>query len=74
MAETLMIVQIYNCTGRSILAVVVFHGMMNFTGEWLRISQDMYPLLLTGNVLIAMLLIRLWKRERTAETDIRLNP
>jgi hypothetical protein len=62
--QTLLIVQVYNCTGRSILAVLIFHGMMNFTGEWLRISPDMYPFMLTGNLLAAVLLVLWWNRKK----------
>jgi len=51
--HTLLIVQVYNRTRRSILAVLIFHGLMNFTGEWLRISRDMYPFILSGNVFVA---------------------
>ncbi|APE29631.1 abortive infection protein [Halomonas aestuarii] len=60
--HTLLIVHVYHRTGRSILAVLIFHGMMNLTGEWLRISPDMYPFMLWGNVLLAVLLILLWRR------------
>lgn len=52
--------QIYNRTGRSILAVLVFHAMMNFTGEWLRISPDMYPFMLAGNAMAALLIVLWW--------------
>lgn len=62
--QTLLIVQVYNRTGRSILAVLIFHGMMNFTGEWLRISPDMYPFVLTGNLLAAVLLVIWWNRKK----------
>jgi hypothetical protein len=62
--QTLLIVQVYNRTDRSILAVLIFHGMMNFTGEWLRISPDMYPFMLTGNVLAAVLLVLWWNRKK----------
>jgi membrane protease YdiL (CAAX protease family) len=62
--QTLLIVQVYNRTGRSILAVLIFHGMMNFTGEWLRISPDMYPFMLIGNLLAAVLLIFWWNRKK----------
>lgn len=54
--QTLLIVQVYNRTCRSVLAVVVFHGMMNFTGEWWRILAQMYPFVLFGNILVAMIL------------------
>jgi membrane protease YdiL (CAAX protease family) len=53
--HTVLIAWVYNNTGRSILAVLVFHGLMNFTGEWLRISQDMYPFMLIGTVLVALI-------------------
>jgi membrane protease YdiL (CAAX protease family) len=55
--HTLLIAFLYNHTRRSILAVLVFHGVMNFTGEWLRISRDMYPFMLTGAVAVALLVI-----------------
>lgn len=59
---TLLIAYVYFQTKRSILAVLVFHGMMNFTGEWLRISPDMYPFMLTGNLLMALLVILAWQK------------
>ena len=62
--QTLLIVQVYNRTDRSILAVLIFHGMMNFTGEWLRISPDMYPFMLTGNLLAAVLLVLWWNKTK----------
>ncbi|WP_372966321.1 CPBP family intramembrane glutamic endopeptidase [Marinobacter sp.] len=62
--QTLLIVQVYNRADRSILAVLIFHGMMNFTGEWLRISPDMYPFMLIGNLLAAVLLVLWWNRKK----------
>ena len=62
--HTLMLMHIYNLTGRSILAVVIFHGMMNFTGEWLRISPAMYPFMLTGNMLVALIVVWWWRGYR----------
>lgn len=62
--HTLLIVHVYNCTRRSILAVLIFHGMMNFTGEWLRISPDMYPFMLAGNILAAFVVVLWWQRGR----------
>ncbi len=59
--HTLLIVHVYNRTNRSILAALVFHGMMNFTGEWLRISPGMYPFMLSGNVLMALLVVLTWQ-------------
>lgn len=62
---TLLIVQVYNHTERSILAVLIFHGMMNFTGEVLGISAEMYPFVLSGYALLAMFLVMIWRRQRT---------
>ncbi|GAB3031674.1 CPBP family intramembrane glutamic endopeptidase [Bowmanella dokdonensis] len=64
LCQTLLLVQVYNQTNRSILAVLIFHGMMNFTGEWLRISSDMYPFMLSGNVLAAALLLIWWNNKK----------
>ncbi len=64
--QSLMIVLVYNRTNRSILAVLIFHGMMNFTGEWLRISPQMYPFLLYGNIFVAMILVVYWQTHKRA--------
>ena len=60
---TLLIVQVYNATGRSILAVLIFHAMMNFTGEVLGITSGMYPFVLSGYVLAALAVVLFWRRE-----------
>ncbi len=60
--DTLMIAFVYCHTGRSILAALVFHAMMNFTGEWLRISPDMYPFMLSGKVLMALVIVLVWRQ------------
>ena len=60
---TLLIVQVYNHTQRSILAVLIFHGMMNFTGELLGISAEMYPFVLSGYAVLAMILLLQWRRQ-----------
>jgi hypothetical protein len=71
--HTLLIAHVYNGTRRSILAVLIFHGLMNFTGEWLRISPDMYPFILSGNVFLALFLIALWQKVKVIDTDIKPN-
>lgn len=58
---TLLITHVYHRTGRSILAVLVFHGMMNFTGELLGISAAMYPFVLSGYLVLALLLLWRWR-------------
>jgi membrane protease YdiL (CAAX protease family) len=50
--HTLLIVWVYNGTNRSILAVLLFHGMMNFTGEFLGLAPEMFPFMLAGTFLV----------------------
>jgi len=61
---TLLITQVYNKTARSILAVLIFHAMMNFTGEVLGISSDMYPFVLSGYVVAAVALLLHWRHQQ----------
>lgn len=58
--DTVLIVWIYERTGRSILAALLFHGMMNLTGEVLAITAEMYPFVLTGHALAAGAVILWW--------------
>ena len=60
--QTLLIVWVYNGTSRSVLAVLLFHGMMNFTGEFLGLASEMFPFLLLGNLLAATVLVSSWRR------------
>lgn len=52
--HALLITYVYNRSNRSLLAVLLFHAMMNFTGEWLRILPKMYPFMLTGTLAAAI--------------------
>ena len=51
--HTLLIVWVYNSTNRSILAVLLFHGMMNFSGELLGLAPEVFPFMLLGNLIAA---------------------
>jgi hypothetical protein len=51
--HTLLIVWVYNGTSRSILVVLVFHAMMNFTGEFLGLAPEIFPFMLVGNFVAA---------------------
>lgn len=51
--QTVLIVWVYNGTGRSILAVLLFHALMNFTGEFLGLAPEIFPYMLVGSVLAA---------------------
>jgi membrane protease YdiL (CAAX protease family) len=51
---------IYNNTGGSILAVVLFHGMINFTGELLELSPRADLLTYALWVLVAVVIVRFW--------------
>ncbi len=64
--HTLLIVWVYNGTKRSILAAILFHGMMNFTGEFLGLAPDVFPLLLVGNLVVASVLVLAWSRRDAA--------
>ncbi len=55
--QTLLIVWVYNSTNRSILAVLLFHGMMNFTGEFLGIAPEIFPFMLVGNLIAAIAVV-----------------
>jgi membrane protease YdiL (CAAX protease family) len=68
---TLLIVQVYNHTQQCILAVSIFHGMMNFTGEVLGISASMYPFILSGYALLGMLLVLIWQCQKTGSIPSR---
>ncbi len=60
-------VLVYNSTGQWFIAVMLFHGMMNFTGELPGISSDMYPILLSGFAVLALLLLIFWSKDRLVE-------
>lgn len=60
--QTLLIVWVYNETGRSVLAVLLFHGMMNFTGEFLGLAAEIFPVMLVGNLLAATVVVSRWQR------------
>jgi membrane protease YdiL (CAAX protease family) len=62
--HTLLVVWVYNGTNRSILAAILFHGMMNFTGEFLGLAPDVFPLLLVGNLVVASILVLAWSWSR----------
>lgn len=64
-AETVVYVWVWERTGRSILAVLVFHAMMNLSGEFLGITADMYPFMLVGAVAAAVAVLASWRRRAT---------
>ncbi|AEJ19709.1 CPBP family intramembrane glutamic endopeptidase [Gracilinema caldarium] len=55
--HTVLIVWIYNKTNRSILAAVLFHGIMNFTGEFLGIDSILFPYMLIGYIFITTFIV-----------------
>lgn len=55
--HTLLIVWVYNGTNRSILAALLFHGMMNFTGELLDLAREIFPFMLIGNLVAAVVVV-----------------
>jgi len=66
--QTLLIVWVYNNTGRSILAVLVFHGTLNLTGMVLGLAPEMEPFGLVGATLAAAALVVHWRRTGPRDT------
>ena len=66
---TLIFTWIYNNTGRSTLAVILFHAMVNFTGELIAITEraDTYATLLWTIAAIAITLI--WRAKTFTKKD-----
>lgn len=63
---------VYNNTSRSILAVILFHGMVNFTGELIAITERADTILFLLWVIVAIGITSLWgsdtfSRQRTQE-------
>lgn len=74
--HTLLIVWVYNGTGRSILAVLLFHAMMNFTGEFLGLAPEIFPFMLIGNLLAAAAVVagsRFMRRSPVSASDQGVN-
>ncbi|WP_436934196.1 CPBP family intramembrane glutamic endopeptidase [Halovenus marina] len=59
--QTLLIVWVYNNTRRSILAVLLFHGMMNFTGLVIGLAPEMQPFNLLGVAVLSVVLVVHWR-------------
>ncbi|WP_191965842.1 MULTISPECIES: CPBP family intramembrane glutamic endopeptidase [Haloferax] len=68
--QTLLIVWVYNNTQRSVLAVLLFHGLMNLTGEFLGLAPEMFPFLLVGTALAAMAVVVSWRRSQPTVSSL----
>ena len=55
--HTLLFVWVYNNTDRSILAVLLIHSLMNLTGEFLGLADEMFPFQLPALVLVVIALV-----------------
>lgn len=60
---------VYNNTGRSILAVVIFHFMQNFSSEFAGVSLEMRPVMLALMILVAVGVIWYWGPRRLDRRD-----
>ena len=58
--DTIILVWVYNNTRRSILAVLLFHAFGNLTGELMGFVPEMYPFILSGYALVAVILVIGW--------------
>lgn len=75
--HTLLIVWVYNGTDRSILAALLFHGMMNLTGEFLGLAPEIFPFMLIGNFVAAALVVagsRSMRRGPVSASSQGVNP
>lgn len=74
--HTLLIVWVYNGTDRSILAALLFHGMMNLTGEFLGLAPVIFPFMLIGNFVAAAVVVagsRSMRRGPVSASNPRVN-
>jgi len=60
LAEAVIMTWIYNNTRRSILSAILFHFMMNFTGEFLQLPGDLKNYQFLWLILIAVAIIILY--------------
>lgn len=81
--NTIILVWVYNNTRRSILAVLLFHAFGYMTAEPVGFTPEMYPFVLSGYALVAVVLVagwspdslcgwgvrRLWQRLRTGARE-----
>ncbi len=68
--QTVLIVWVYNNTRRSILAVLLFHGMMNFTGLVLGLAPEMHPFSLVGTAVVVAVLVVSWRRPTASLSSV----
>jgi membrane protease YdiL (CAAX protease family) len=61
LAEAVIMTWIYNNTQRSTLSAILFHFMMNFTGEFLRLPSDFKNYQFLWLSVIAILVVLVWK-------------
>jgi membrane protease YdiL (CAAX protease family) len=61
LAEAVIMTWIYNNTQRSTLSAILFHFMMNFTGEFLRLPSDFKNYQFIWLIVIAISIIIVWK-------------
>lgn len=60
-ADTVLLVWVWEHTDHSIAAVLVFHALMNLTGELLGITAEMYPFVVSGHLLVAAAVMVSWR-------------
>ncbi len=59
-ASSVLITWVYNNTGRSVLAAIVFHFMGNFTGEVMGIKSGLFLYSVGMSTLVALLVVAYW--------------
>jgi uncharacterized protein len=64
LAEAVIMTWIYNNTRRSTLSAILFHFMMNFTGEFLRLPSDLKNYQFIWLIVIAIFIVIVWRPTR----------
>jgi len=70
-AEAVIMTWIYNNTQRSTLSAILFHFMMNFTGEFLRLPGNFKNYQFLWLIVIAIIVVIVWSPARLAREPVQ---
>ncbi len=73
-ADTVLFVWVWERTDHSIAAVLVFHAIMNLSGEFLGITAGMYPFVVSGHLIVAGAVMVSWRRRRRLARSTKQPP
>ncbi|MEF8771461.1 hypothetical protein [Halodesulfurarchaeum sp.] len=72
--NAIILVWVYNNIRRSILAVLLFHAFGNLTGELMGFVPEMYPFILSGYAVVAVILVVGWSPGSLRGWDVQSPP